>query len=255
MSRTSTVVWGSIGVVVAVLGILALVYGPGLYREGKALVGPIMDLTKFEDRLAALNDEFPFEPPADGVVPEDRFAAFLAIRRALAPTYREWDELERELDREDRPEDWRAAKEVLGKVQDVFRLQAETLRLHRMSPAEFNWIEDLVYHVWHDAAADAVASAGGAERLREATAADLELLGELQRRYGASEAGRRFTAHLERRLAEIEDPGPPHVDGVADATSAMFWAHRDELAELDFSGSELHDAIRRRNVNVEIGGD
>ncbi len=60
MTRTSTVVWSLIGLVVVILGILGAVYGPEMYREGKAIVGPIVDIAQSEDRLAALNTEMPF---------------------------------------------------------------------------------------------------------------------------------------------------------------------------------------------------
>lgn len=256
MSRTSTVIWSVIGAVVAILGMLGLVYGPGLYRSGKALVGPIFDIAQSEERLAALNTELPFEPPADGEVDAGRFSVFLEIRRELLPRYLEWQAFERELDGR-REEDWEAAKEALAAVRSIMRLQIDTLRKHGMSPAEFVWIEDLVYRTWTDSVEGAVEAGTVAEALRATTAADREALTALENRFGSSRASREFAELLDQRLSSLDDPGPPAVEGLSDATSAMFWEHRDELAELDLAAySELHEFLRGRSeVNIKIDGE
>ena len=254
MARTSTVVWSLIGIVLVILGALGLIYGPGLYREGKAVVGPIVDLAKTENRLVELNREFAFDEPEDGSVPEDRFEVFLEIRRQLLPTYREWQTVERALEKRNQ-EDWGTAKEVLAAIREVFAAQIASLRSHEMSPAEFIWIEDLVYVTWTEAVRAAIADNQATRRLRDTTAADLEALAELERRHGPSAVGRRFAERLEQRLRDLEADGPPSVAGISDATSAMLWAHRDEISALDFEAySELHRAIRGNNVNIELDG-
>jgi hypothetical protein len=254
MSRTSTVVWSLIGGVFAILGTLALVYGPGLYRESQALVGPIMEMARSEDRIAALNQELPFSRAADGTVAEDRFMVFLAVRRDLLPRYREWQDMERRLERQGE-EDWETAKEVLSAIRGVINLQIETLRDHGMSPAEFVWIEDLVYLTWRDGIAPNLESSAVTDRLRQTTSADLEVLAELERAHGSSRATRRFAEHLKRRLEGLDTPELPAIDGVSDASSKLFWTHRDEIGELDLAAySELHSIIRgTESVEIKVG--
>jgi hypothetical protein len=256
MTRTSTVVWSLIALIVAILAILGAVYGPTMIREGRALVGPIVDIAKSEERLAELNTEMPFEEPSEGAVPADRLAVFIEIRRELLPQYKQWQDIERTLERSGE-ENWESAKEVLAAIQSVMGVQIETLKSHGMSPAEFVWIEDLVYRTWAVEAEQAVSASAADEAVRETTEADAAILAELERRYGRSKGLTEFSAHLERRLSSFENPEPPVVAGVAAETSALLWARRDELSSLDLAAySELHRILRGgNNVNIKIDGE
>ena len=255
MTRTSTVVWSLIGTVIAVLGILGLIYGPGMYRQGKAIIGPIVDIAQSEERLTALNTEIPFDESADGNVGEDRFSIFLDIRRELLPRYLEWQSIERQLEKQGQ-EDWGSAMEVLVAIQGVMTLQIETLQAHGMSPAEFVWIEDLAYVTWAERVEDAIETSAVTETLRETTVADIKFLAELERRYGSSRATGEFAVLLDQRLQSLDNPGPPTVEGVSDATSSLFWVHREELDDLDLAAySELHGVLRGNEVNIKIDGE
>jgi len=256
MTKTSTVVWSLIGTVVAVLGILGLIYGPGMYRQGKALVGPIVDIAQSEERLTALNDEIPFAEPAHGAISDERFTVFLDIRRDLLPRYLEWQAIERQLEQGD-PEDWETGMEVLKAIQGVMAMQIETLRIHAMSPAEFIWIENSTYISWAEEVQDVIEGSAVTEKLRETTVSDRQALADLERRYGSSRTTKEFATVLDARLESLENPGAPMVEGVPEANSTLFWAHRDEIVELDLARfSELHDIIRgNNNVNIDIHGD
>jgi hypothetical protein len=253
MAKTSTVVWSLIGTVIAVLGILGLIYGPGMYRQGKALVGPIVDIAQSEERLTEMNNEIPFDEPSDGAVNNDRFTVFLDIRRDFLPRYLEWQAIERKLEQGE-PEDWETGMEVLKAIQGVMTMQIETLRKHGMSPAEFIWIEDSTYVNWAEHVTDVIDGSIVSEKLRETTVSDMEALADLERRYGSSRATREFAAVLDARLESLDNPGAPMVEGVPEANSTLFWDHRDEIVELDLARySELHDIIRgNNNVNINI---
>jgi hypothetical protein len=256
MSRTSNVVWGLIALVTAILAVLGAVYGPKMIREGKALVGPIVDIAKSEERLADLNTKMPFEVSTDGTVAEDRFLVFLEIRRELLPMYMQWQDIERELEQHGQ-EDWESAMEVLGAIQSVMGVQMKTLEAHGMSPAEFVWIEDLAYRTWLEEVEDRLTLNAVDEALRETTEADIARLAELESRYGRSKAMREFSAQLEQRLNAFENPEAPGVDGVSPETSALFWTHREELSDLDLATfSELHGVLRGgQGVNIKIDGE
>jgi len=256
MAKTSTVVWSLIGTVVAVLGVLGLIYGPGMVRQGKALVGPIVDIAKSEERLRTLNDEIPFQEPADGMISGGRFAVFLDIRRDLLPRYLEWQAIERQLEAGD-PEDWETGIEILTAIQRVMTMQIETLRTHGMSPAEFIWIEDSTYLGWAQRVADVIESSAITEKLRAITVSDQQTLADLERRHGSSRTTREFAAVLEARLETLDNPEPPMIEGVPDANRALFWEHRNEIVELDFARfSELHDILRGNNtVNINVDRD
>lgn len=256
MSKTANVIWSVVGLVVLIVGVLAVVYGPDLYRHGKALVGPIVDIAQAENEMAALNDEFAFTPPEDRIVPADRFEVFLEIRRSLLPQYRDWQDLERKLERQNQ-ENWQDAMEALSAVQSIMNLQLETLRSFGMSPAEFVWIEDLVYLEWMDHVDDGTARSGTRGALVRTTTDDLDLLAELESRFGSSPATRRFAEHLNERLTELGTVSPPVVEGVPAEDSALFWNHHEELAELDLASySELHSFIRGADdVEIKVGSE
>ena len=256
MSRTSNVIWGLIALVAAIIAVLGAVYGPRMVREGKALVGPIVDIAQSEERLADLNAKMPFEEPADGQVGEDRLIVFFDIRRDLLPQYKEWQDIERQLEKHGQ-EDWESAMEVLTAIQSVMAVQIATLEEHGMSPTEFVWIEDLAYETWLEQAKEEISTSAADELLRETTEGDKAMLDELERRHGSSRATKEFSTHLEQRLHSIDHPGPPVVDGLPEATSTLFWDHREELEDLHLAQySELHGILRgNNNVNINIDGE
>lgn len=256
MSRTSNVVWSVIGVVVAILLALGLVYGPDLYTRGKALVGPLVDIAQSEERLTDLNIQMPFVEPADGTVDGGRFSVFLDIRRDLLPRYLEWQAIERELEHNGQ-EDWEDAMEVLAAVRGVMTMQIETLQKHGMSPAEFIWIEDLAYVTWVDRVKEAIQAGAVTEALRKTTAADKEALAALEGRFGSSRTTREFAALLDQRLQSLDNPSSPPVEGMSEATSSLFWEHRGDLSELDLASfSALHKILRgKNNVDIKIDNE
>lgn len=256
MSRTSSVIWGLIALVAAILAVLGAVYGPRMYQEGKALVGPIVDIAQSEERLANLNADMPFEEPAGGQIGEDRLMVFLNIRRDLLPEYKQWQDIERQLEK-DGQEDWESAMEVLSAIQSVMAVQIATLEEHGMSPAEFVWIEDLAYDTWLEQVEEQISTNAAGELLRETTEGDKAMLDELESRYGASRTTKEFSTYLDQRLHTLDHPEPPVIQGLPQATSTLLWDHREELEDLHLAQySELHGILRgNNNININIDGE
>lgn len=251
MNRTTTVVWSLVAAVVAILTVLGAVYGPRLVSEGRALVGPIVDIAKAEDRLAELNAELGFAPPEDGRITPDRFEVFLDVRRDLLPHYLEWRDMERQLERSGQ-EDWATAKEVLDAVRQITSTQIETLRNRAMSPAEFIWIEDLVYGDWVPKVEEAAASSATRSAVRAATRDTLEVLTAAERVHGTNAVANAVRTHLEGRLDELGSTDAPVVPGFDEETTQLLWRHRDEITRLDFSGYSGMHGILRGSKEVEV---
>ena len=255
MSRSAaSAAWTVLGVVAAVLLALALVFGPRLYREGREMVGPMVDLARAEEAVKALDREMPWSPPPDGRIAPDRLEVFLAVRRDLRPFYERFEVLEKALEGR-REQGWREAREALGVVREVFQAQVEGLRRRGMAPAEFRWLEEQVYGRWLSAVTR-LEAADADRRLRRATAEDLALIAELRRRHGGSAALDELEKRLDERarslaVAEVEpleELGP---------NQALLAARRDEIAELSFERfAELHNRLRRggsESVSIRIG--
>jgi len=257
MARTGTTIWLVLGIGVAILLVLGLIYGPDLYRKGQSIVAPIMELSKSEEAIEALNAELPFSPPEDGLAVEERLLVFLEVRRQLLPHYEEWLVVEKRIERSGE-EDFEVAGEVLDKVTDVYGAQVDVLRANGMSPAEFRWYELSVYEKWLTAVETAemsnarLASTG---EIRGLTEEDLAFVDQLRNRHGSSAALDAIRERLAGRLAGLDDPAIPAVEGVAADNSELYWQYREAIAELALDEhQEMHRRLRikKSGVNIKI---
>ena len=254
MARSgASAVWTVVGIVAAILLGLAVLFGPRLYREGRQLVGPISDLARADEEMAAIDRELPFTPPADGVVSEARLEVFFQIRRELIPHYQRWREMREELERAGDRQSWRATKETLTAVRDVLSMQTTLLRQHGMSGTEFRWLERQVYDDWYD-------RLGVNEpdlRLRDATEEDQRYVAGLVAQYGQSPALSEMQRHLETRLEKLSLA--PDGEASVNPNRDLFERHRDQIAALDLSQyQELHTRLRQapgEDLSVPIGSD
>ena len=64
---------------------------------------------------------------------------------------------------------------MLVAIQEVMTVQTEILQTHGMSPAEFVWIEDLIYVTWTEQTELLIESSAITETIRETTARDMGL--------------------------------------------------------------------------------
>jgi hypothetical protein len=248
MTRTGATVWTILGIVAAILLMLGLIYGPELYRKGESIVAPIMELTRSEKMIAELNAELPFTAPEDGLASEDRLLIFFDVRRQLIPHYEAYKAVEQQIERRQQ-EDLETVGQVLGTVTDVFDAQINTLRERGMSPAEFRWYELEVYDGWLDRVEQAERSSGAlayASELREMTSADLAFVDRLRSRHGSSAALTAVRERLTARLEMVNQPSAPAIDGVAPENNALYWQHRETIAELTLDQhGEMHSRLRQ----------
>jgi len=223
------VVWTVVLIVLAVIVGLAAVFGPRLYREGRAFVGPIMELSRAESAVSALNEELAFEPPTSKLVPEDRLTVFLEVREEIKPLYERWSQIEAQIEESGDPDSLDNAKEVLGVLGDGFTSQLEVLRRHRMSPAEYTWLDKLIYGKW-------LAGGNGEEsadrRLVHSTQEDLEFMEQIRRRHGDSSGLRAIEERLRGRLESLEEPHKPEMQDLPEETGELLWRNHDRITAL-----------------------
>jgi hypothetical protein len=241
-------------VVVALVLVAALLVGPTLYREGKAFVEPVMAMAKIEEALDELDQEFRFTATeGDLEMAEDRLQAFLAVRRELKPLYESWREAVSRIEREHR-DSWQGAKEAVASTRHVMTGQVSALRSGRMSPAEFLWLEELVYERWLPVVEGEVAH-DGSEEIRTLTEQDLEFIDGLERRFGGSKALTAVRRRLQGRLAAPGETGRPVVPGIASPTQELLWRHRSEIEELDLARYELHAVLGQgQGTSITVNG-
>lgn len=258
MIRPGTTVWTILAIIAAVLLMLGLIYGPELYRKGESIIAPIMELSKSEKVVEELNVELPFSPPADGLAGEERLLIFFEVRRQLIPSYEGWLSVEKQIERSGQ-EDLKTVGQALGTVTDVFDAQINILRGQGMSPAEFGWFEFTVYDGWLDKVEMTELSGtalANVSELRELTTEDLQFVDQLRGRHGSSAALDAIRGRLAERLAAIDEPEAPLIDGIAPENNTLFWRHRETIAELKLDQhKELHGRLRqgtKGGVNIKI---
>lgn len=254
MSNSTSTVLKVLGtaVVVTLIAFAAFV-GPRLYRAGRSVVAPVVEMSRLEDQLAALDAEFP--PPAEtsDTLDAGRLDDFLAIRRDLAPRYREWDDVVEVV--EARGDSWEGARDVLAVTRDVLRAQIDALRSRSMSPSEFRDLERLVYDRWLDEI-DAADVTAADTSLADVTRADLEFVREQAAREGRTPALEAVERRLETRIDELAAGAPPTVEGIDPEVAALLWAHRDDIAAVRLSAHPMHSTLQspgRGGIQVHVG--
>jgi hypothetical protein len=94
-----------------------------------------------------------------------------------------------------------------------------------------------------------------ADALHDAAREDLATLDDVDRRYGPSRASHELRRRLETRLAATSADKAPSVEGISEDDARLFWAHREDINELDLERySDLHDLLRESgNVEIKVG--
>jgi hypothetical protein len=262
MKRSTSTVLLTIAIaVLAIVGALAALVGPRLYREGRSLVAPIAELAHAEQAVAALDRELPFTPPADGLVDADRLRVYLDVWDALRVQYQRWQNLV-EHDHHGRAQSWQEAKAALAATRDVQRSQLEILRGHGMSPAELLWLDDAVLRGWWRKVEPLLTGKDRpavAEQLRRTSEDDLRFVAELERLHGRSPATTAIRQRLEQRLAASAPEAMPELPDVPASNQRLFWRHRQRIAAIgspsDYPLHELLRGHRQRRVNPRPDGD
>jgi hypothetical protein len=246
--------WTAVLVVFVAIVCLLAVIGPTIYREGRAVAGPVVDMARNEKALERLDAEFPFTPLEGEVeVTQERLLQFLAVSRELKPLYVSWQDAVEVVERE-HGESWVGAKLVLAETRDTMTGQISALRNARMSPNEFLWLEEVVYRRWRNHQDDAE-NRVRRQVIRELTEDDLEIVARLERRHGTSPALTELRSQLDERMAMTETADPASIPGISAATQQLFWEYRDEIDELDLAGYELHETLKRGGGTTITLGD
>jgi hypothetical protein len=246
---------------------LVLVIGSGvvLTRSFNGAVDTQQELTR------ALGAREAWEPGPDGPTPE-RLAAFMAVRRTLAPfcagftaaseRFRAMDEIDRDGD-VTATEALKALAPVLGSIagmtNDVGRFaeaRNRALLEQGMSLGEYAWLYVLVYNSWLGLPAnldpdDAPSEAGYGPGQREFLAVLLESRADALAAAGRS--GEAAAWHAEAAAADRWPDGVPFAGGRLPADlAACFEPHRDELAAAwcAATGSLELAEVRREGLSI-----
>jgi hypothetical protein len=198
---------------------LALV-APTLVREAGNVVGPIQEMKRRQTALDAMVDEVGWKRPERDVltaVQLDRFfsvrARVEAARRSAGPSLdtlpsKDVDSLE----------ELRQVPEIIRGVSGVVGAEMEALLAARMPPAEYHWIERLVYERWR----------GELKKVGRYPLAVHAAAGEVAAA-AADETDVRVRARLERLAAAMKARRPAAPEGFDPGIHELLLSRLDEV--------------------------
>jgi len=206
--------------VVAVGSVGLALLAPTLLREASQVIEPIQKVKRTQAALDDMVDEIGWKrPEADALTPEqlDRFFAVRerveAARRHAGPSL---DNLPRKNVRS--LEELRQVPGIIRDVTGVVGAEMDAFVAVRMPPAEYHWIERLVYERWRGA----LKKAGSYPVALRAAAAEIE-----------SAAGRepdaRVRARLERLATDMKARVPAPPDGFDPGIHALLLSRIDDV--------------------------
>jgi hypothetical protein len=203
-------------VVLAVLGAVAAVLGPGLLRRARGVYAPISRMKGEQRDFEAWTRQRSWREPATPELGPDKLESFLALRREL----RVLDGKAMGMGRRG-PEGERARLEdVPTIVEGVGDLVAERLgafRKHDITPAEYDYLERVVYGTWLRALTDG----GDDPAARDRAAREVEA--------AAGKESGAVQARLRQVAADIRARLPPAPAGIPPEVHRVLLAHAAEI--------------------------
>lgn len=214
--------------VVAVASVGIALVAPTFIREAGQVVGPIQEMKRRQTALDDMTDEIGWKRPERDALSKEQLDRFFEVRRRVEAAHREADPSLDELPRKNvrTLEELRKVPGVIRGVTDVVGAQIDALVAARMPPAEYHWIERLVYERWRGelkkvgrypaavrAAADEIADAAGREPDPRVRARLERLAAEMKARAPAAPDGFDPAIH-ELLLSRLEDVERHSLDDV-----------------------------------------
>jgi hypothetical protein len=138
----------AIGVVLAVVGAVAALFGPGALRRARSMYAPISRMKADQREFEGWVRQRAWSEPATPALSPEKLDAFLALRRDLRALEEKGTELQRR-----RPADGKRVRfeDMPAIVEGVGGLLGErfaAFRKHDIVPAEYAYLERLVFDTW-----------------------------------------------------------------------------------------------------------
>lgn len=216
--------WSKIGLgcagVAAVLSVGVALVAPTLVPEIRRVAGPIQRMKRSQTALDAMAEKAAWKRPGKDVLSAEQLDRFFAVRQRVDAVRRSpdlnLDQLPRKHVRT--LEELRQVPGVLQGVSDLVGAEMDAFVQAGMPPAEYHWIEGLVYQRWRGP----LRRAGTYPVARRAAAAEVE-----------AAAAREPDARVRARLAAVAEdlrsraPGPP--DGFDSEIHALLLSRIDDV--------------------------
>lgn len=206
--------------VVAVASVGVALLAPTLLRQAAQVIEPIQKVKRTQAALDEMVDEVGWKRPEPDSLSKEQLDRFFAVRERVEAARRSagpsLDSLPRKNVRS--LDELQQVPGIIRDVTGVVGAEMDAFVAVRMPPAEYHWIERLVYERWRGV----LKKAGSYPAALRAAAAEIE-----------SAAGRerdaRVRARLERLAAEMKSRVPPPPDGFDQRVHALLLSRIDDV--------------------------
>jgi hypothetical protein len=137
----------AIGVVLAVLGAVVALFGPGALRRARSMYAPISRMKAEQTEFEAWVRQKRWSEPAAPALSAEKLDAFLALRGDLRRLEGKGDELRRRGPARERAR-LRDVPTLMEGVGGLLGERFAAFRKHDIVPAEYDYLENLVYVTW-----------------------------------------------------------------------------------------------------------
>jgi hypothetical protein len=196
--------------------------------------------------VKSLNDDFPFEKPADNRISENQVQKFIAIKQDFAGRIKEQEAAFKDLDERTKAGEggYKEAMEgfkILGEIRRDF---LQSLKNHRMSPKEYSYLTTQIYQTYFAAAVGQMsesmetAQTGYSEQIAqvEAQLKDPNLTPEMREMLQTSlESYKQMMEQTQTSVAEMEE----QAEKMPQENIALLNKYRSELEQLNTWGWEF----------------
>jgi hypothetical protein len=146
--------WGKVGLgcagVAALASVAVVLLAPTLVREGVRVVGPIQRMKRSQTALDDMVEQAAWKRPEKDALSAEQLDRFFAVRKRVDAARRRsglnLDQLPRKHVRT--LEELKQVPGVIQGVSDIVGAEMDAFVEARMPPAEYHWIERLVYERW-----------------------------------------------------------------------------------------------------------
>jgi len=209
--------------VAAVASVGLAIVGPTLVREAGRFAAPIRRMRGKQAALDAMVEQAAWKRPEKDALTADELTRFLEVRRRVDAAVRGsqgvLDALPRRRVRS--LEELKQVPDVLEGVSGVVASELDAFVEVGMTPAQYHWIERLVYTRWRGA----LRKAGTYPTALRAAAAEVQAAAE-------HEKPGPVRSRLERLAEEMRARVPAPPEGMDPALHALLLAHLDDIERL-----------------------
>jgi hypothetical protein len=195
--------------VAALASIGVALVAPSVLREARRVMGPVGRMQRSQEALDAMAKKAAWKRPGKDALSAERLDRFFAVRKRVDAVRRT---TELDLDRLPRGhvrslEELRAVPGVLQDVSEIVAAEMDAFVEAGMPPAEYHWIERLVYERWRGP----LRRAGSYPLARRAVAAEIDAAAEAEKDGQVRGRLRAVAAELRARVPDAPEGFDPAI--------------------------------------------